>query len=129
MAKPRGKPFKKGQSGNPGGRTALPPEIRSFREMSYKDFLSNLQKFGTMTREQLVSEMQRPDATNFELLFGKIVQSAVEGERDARALLLDRLWGKAKEAPDAPEGEFDEMLDKISRDKITELLREVNSVK
>lgn len=31
---PRGKPFKPGQSGNPGGRPPLPPEIKHVREMA-----------------------------------------------------------------------------------------------
>ncbi len=85
--------FKKGVSGNPGGRPAS-PIMKEFREITYKQFVESLQKYGDMTREELQADLKRPDATMFELMFGHIVAQAAKGDHYARNLLIDRLWGK-----------------------------------
>jgi hypothetical protein len=41
--------------------------------------------------------MNDPESTAFELIVAKIILQAIDGEKDARQLLIDRLWGKAKE--------------------------------
>lgn len=121
----RGKPFPKGKSGNPGGRKALPAELRQFRETSLKDFLSNMQRYGGMTKTELKAELERPEATMFELISGNIVASAARGDKDARQLLIERLWGKVKEVMDT--SVIDERLQAISKDKITQLLKEASN--
>ena len=100
MANPTGKGgkrFQKGQSGNPGGGRKKDPLIEQFKETTYKDFLAGLQKYGKLSREEMQRELMRPDATMFEIMFGQIVASAAKGDKDARQVLLDRLWGKIKE--------------------------------
>lgn len=96
-AKPRGKPFTAGVSGNPSGKPPLPPEIREFRKTSYVEFLSHLQKYGGMSTKELNADLARDEVTQFEKICGKIVGLAGEGDKDARRDLLDRLWGKVKE--------------------------------
>lgn len=91
------KPFPKGQSGNPGGKPKKDLAIKAFRETTYDQFIANLQKYGSLSREQMAEELRRPDATMFELMFGNIVASAAKGDDRARQLLIDRLWGKVKE--------------------------------
>ncbi len=100
MANPTGKggkKFQKGQSGNPGGKQKADPVIQQFKQTSYKDFINQLQKYGTLSRTEMAVELQRPDATMFEIMFGQIVASAAKGDKDARQVLLERLWGKVKE--------------------------------
>jgi hypothetical protein len=89
--------WKPGQSGNPSGRPKLPAELREVKRTTYEEFLTALHKYGHMTRYELVKEIERVDATMFEVMFANVVYKAAEGDKDARTVLLDRLWGKPKE--------------------------------
>lgn len=97
--KPRGpgRRFQPGESGNPAGKAKQDPAIRTFRETTYKDFVAGLQKYGDMDKAELKAEGMRGDIRAFDAIFAKVVEQAVDGEKDARAVLLDRLWGKPKE--------------------------------
>lgn len=86
--------FKKGQSGNPDGRPKMSAPLKEFRKVSYEDFLTNLQKYGAFTKSQMADELLRDDLTMFESMFASIVEKAAAGDKDARAVILDRLWGK-----------------------------------
>lgn len=100
MANPTGKGgrrFEKGVSGNPSGRPKREAAIRQLKETTYKQFLDGLQKYGTLSRAEMQAELMRPDATMFEIMFGQIVASAAKGDKDARQVLLERLWGKVTE--------------------------------
>ena len=91
--------FKKGQSGNPAGSGLIykDPAIKAVRELTYQEFVGCIQRFGGMTRAELRAEMERPEATVFEVMFGKVLQQAMGGERASREYITDRLWGKPKE--------------------------------
>lgn len=93
----RGRPFPKGKSGNKGGRPKKNPIIAKFKETTYEDFIFQLQRYGVLTKDQMKEDLKRPDCTMFEHIFGRIVIDAAQGEKDARQVLLDRLWGKVKE--------------------------------
>lgn len=117
-------PFKPGQSGNPKGRPPLPRSLKVFRHTTYVEFLEKLQLYGAMTREELAAELRRPDASNFELIFGKLIFSAAKGDTSARKEILERLWGKVKDSLEISHREIDERLERVNQDKIIELLRE-----
>lgn len=119
---PTGRPFKPGQSGNPGGKPKIDPLIRAFKETTYRDFIHHLQKYGAFTKEEIQVEENRPDATMFELMFTNIVSGASRGDKDARAVLLDRLWGKVKEVHELHN--YDKELAEIPKEKLVEFLRE-----
>ena len=120
----RGRPFQKGKSGNPGGSPKKDPIIQQFKQTSYKDFINQLQKYGTLSRTEMAVELQRPDATMFEIMFGQIVASAAKGDKDARQVLLERLWGKVKEVHDIHNHDHKRDLDEIPKERIIEFLRE-----
>lgn len=127
MANPTGKGgrrFQPGQSGNPSGKNgaSVDPAIKAFKETTYKDFINKLQKYGAFTRQEIANELQRPDATMFEIMFGQIVASAAKGDKDARAVLLDRLWGKVKEVHEVHN--YEKELAEIPKERIIEFLRE-----
>lgn len=128
MANPTGKGghrFKPGQSGNPkgiNGTTKIDPALKAFRETTYKDFITYLQKYGSFSRQEMATELQRPDATMFEIMFGQIVASAAKGEKDARNVLLDRLWGKVKEVHEVRN--YEKELSEVTKERIIEFLKE-----
>ncbi len=118
--------FKKGCSGNPGGRALITKEAKGFRKVSYDNFVNKLQEYGGMTNAELKEELRRPDISNFDLMFGNVVNSAATGDRYARELLMDRLWGKAKETTlVAFETEHD-MMKKIPMQDLIELYHKHN---
>lgn len=119
---PKGTPFKPGQSGNPAGRAKTDPLIKAFKETTYKDFIAHLQKYGSYTPDEIQADMKRPDITMFELMFSNIVCGAANGGKDARAVLLDRLWGKVKEVHELHS--YDKELAEISKERIIEFLKE-----
>ncbi len=116
--------FKKGKSGNEGGRPKKDPLVQALKDTTYKDFIQGLQKYGTLSRTEMAVELQRPDATMFEIMFGQIVASAAKGDRDARQVLLERLWGKVKEVHDVNNTDHKRDLDGIPKERIIEFLRE-----
>ncbi len=99
-AKPPNAPWKPGQSGNPLGRAVMSKEIRDFRETTYKDFIAKLQEFGFYTVEELQEYVRRTDITAFDRIFAVVIAKACQGDKDARQVLFDRLWGKVKEQID-----------------------------
>ncbi len=103
MSPRRGNPaYVKGKSGNPrgvNGSPAFDPKIRQFKETAYRDFIDALQLYGFMTPAELEAELQNPKISNFNLMFGNLVRSASAGDKDARQLLIDRLWGRVAADP------------------------------
>jgi len=92
-----GRPFKKGQSGNPNGKPKKDPIIREFQATTYKDFILKLQKYGTFSKEELKEIVDNPKTQTFDLIFIRILYDAMHGKADARQVLLERLWGKVKD--------------------------------
>lgn len=91
------KPFQKGQSGNPGGRPKKYVEAEKQRLISYAEFVGLIQKFSEMDRDSITAYLSRKEATMFELIYGKMVVDAAKGDKSARDMLTERLFGKVKE--------------------------------
>lgn len=91
------KPFQKGQSGNPAGRPKKALEVEKQRLISYAEFILLIQKFSEMPRDEIKAYLERKEATMFELIYGKMVIDAAKGDKSARDMLTERLFGKVKE--------------------------------
>lgn len=72
--KPRGKPFVKGQTGNPGGRPKLPEDVKHVRELA--------RQYTASAVAALVEVLESDSAS------GKVA---------AANALLDRGWGKPEQ--------------------------------
>lgn len=119
--------FEKGKSGNPSGRPKVDPEIKAVRELTYKEFLTQLQKYGWQTPDQIKKDLERKDVTMFERIFGKIILQAAEGEKDGRQVFLERLWGKVKDQVEVTQAsankEAEELLKKIPMAELVALAK------
>lgn len=102
----------------------MDPEVRRFREVSYKQFIDKLQEFGGMNELETKATLAHPSITNFDAMFGNLVVKAREGDKDARKDIFERLWGKVKEVHDVHNHDHKKDLDEIPKERIVEFLRE-----
>lgn len=94
-----GRPFKKGQSGNPKGRTPIPEEVKEARKFNKLEVERVLDKFLGLTRDELFIRLRDPQTAMLERIVGRIILKASKGGDHFRLdFLLNRLIGKVKEA-------------------------------
>lgn len=87
--------FKPGQSGNPGGKPIIPPEVKEAYKLTQHRFTLLVNKYLSMNREQLRAAAQDPAATTLDLIVLKVIQQAIEkGDQVRLSFILDRLIGK-----------------------------------
>lgn len=102
MGNPTAKPpreyhFKKGQSGNPSGRPKKYAQAVAMSMITYADYVELVLKCSQMSRPEIKTYLERPEATMFELIYGRQVLQAATGDKAARQELTERLFGKVKE--------------------------------
>lgn len=96
--KPR---WKKGQSGNPKGRPKKP--VLMMRKEGYKlaEINDTIQALLNMNLEELQLIWNNPDATLLERTIASAIRKSIEkGNLDSIETLLNRVYGKPKEALD-----------------------------
>lgn len=92
--------FKKGQSGNPAGRTPLPPEIKALRAMGQVELERMLNHVIFADDAQLKALLKDKDAPRFMVGAAKMVEKFCKyGDIFVYHALLDRLIGRSREAP------------------------------
>lgn len=98
----RGRPFQKGQSGNPGGGLKKSPIVKKFQQTTYEDFINHLQHLGSLARDDLQAIVKDPKTPVFQLIFARVLFDAQNGKVESQKILFDRLWGKVKETDIEP---------------------------
>ena len=64
----RGRPFKKGKSGNPNGAPKLPKDIKEARKLNKDTLELLLNEFLYMSKTDLEKRVKRPGTTVIELI-------------------------------------------------------------
>ncbi len=117
--------FKPGHVGNPGGRPKLPPEIKAFKNLSYKQFLEALKEYSQMSKSEIAEILKDSSRKSFDIMVAKIVEQAMNGQGDGRSLLIERLWGKVPEVSHVKN--LDSALDDVPEENVIEYLRKTNT--
>lgn len=104
MAKPRTTTFKPGQSGNPGGRPKLSPELIKHRFMTRETAIRWMSEVVHATKDELNEVMNDPSTPALKLMMAAVIAKGVKfGDHQRLNFLLDRLIGKIPEATAAIE--------------------------
>lgn len=94
----RGKPFSKGQSGNPAGRPALPGEVKEIKKLTISQLHEVISLVMGCTFEQLVAMAQDPQSSVIQRMTAALaVRTIKKGDPFTWDGLLNRIVGKPKE--------------------------------
>jgi hypothetical protein len=95
---PKGKPFQKGQSGNPGGRTKLPDDIKQARKLNQIELERIVNRYLYLDRNELNERVKDPKTPMLEMMVASIIaQAAQKGDQQRLEFILSRLIGKVKD--------------------------------
>lgn len=90
--------FKKGQSGNPGGRVKLPEDVKEARKLNQAEAVRLLNKFNTWTIKELSNFCKDENSTALELMVARIILKGIkDGTPTNLNFVFDRLIGKVKD--------------------------------
>ena len=87
-------PWQPGQSGNPGGRPALPPEVRKDRKNNQVKLIQLITKHFNMTTKESATEARKEGTAQIEKAVRKIVEQATKGNIWAFQYLMNLMVGK-----------------------------------
>lgn len=90
--------FKKGQSGNPGGRPKTPEDVKELKKLNNIELERIINESLQLSRDQLKKIMADPESTMLQLVVASLLtQSVNKGDHMRLNFLLERLLGKVKE--------------------------------
>lgn len=90
--------FKKGQSGNPGGKVKLPEDIKQARKLNQVELERIINKYLYMDRDAVKEAISSPSTPMMELMVASIVaQAAQKGDHARLEFVLQRMIGKVKD--------------------------------
>lgn len=98
---PKGKPFPKGVSGNPGGRHKVPDDIKKSRTFNQIELERIINKLLYLDRGALQDLIKTPGTPMIELIAASILaQAAQKGDQARLEFVLQRMIGKVKDQID-----------------------------
>lgn len=93
-----GRPFQKGQSGNPLGGKLHNPEIKKIKQLTEKELIDVASFVLASTVGQIKERMKDPKTSVLQgMVLGLALKSMTKGDSSAFNALMDRLLGKVKE--------------------------------
>lgn len=99
---PNLRPWKKGQSGNPGGKVGLPPEVASERRRNQAALIRLVIAYFGFTEEQAQQRLAGPDTTQLEAAVQGMINRAKEGDTNCFKYLTELICGKIPDQDDDP---------------------------
>jgi hypothetical protein len=93
-----GKPFKKGQSGNPKGREPLSPEVKRAREFNNAEFTKSVNRIISLRRGDLEKLVESRDENVLDQLIATIWLKGLKDSSKAELnYFVERFMGKVAE--------------------------------
>jgi hypothetical protein len=90
--------FKKGQSGNPGGKPKVPDDIKEARKLNQIELERAINRLIWLPRAELKALIENPETPMFEMMLASIVaQAAQKGDQSRLEFILMRVIGKVKD--------------------------------
>lgn len=90
--------FQKGHVANPNGISKARAELEHKVKATKAELKDLFLKCLSMTSEQIDAFLDRPDATMFELVYGRLVRQAADGrDHFAVSFVTDRLFGHLRD--------------------------------
>ena len=88
------KPFKKGESGNPDGRPAIPHEVREQIALNRDEFVMKISEHLRMPMTDLEALLKSKEVTPLDMMIGNIVKEAAKAKDMSRVnFIVDRTVG------------------------------------
>lgn len=116
---------KKGWRGDPAnmGKGRFSQEYRDQKITVKREFVTALANLAHMNVGQISAVAQSEELPALQVLMGRIVLDAIEGDSHARTILLDRLFGKVADAVDVSHSlEMDSDLMGVPVDQLVAIL-------
>lgn len=93
-----GRPFKKGQSGNPKGRPEIPEDVKRAREFNNNEFTKAVNKIISLTRGQLEKLVEGKDENVLDQLVATIwLKGIKDSSKTELNYFVERFMGKVAE--------------------------------
>lgn len=90
--------WKKGQSGNPGGKKALPADLRKVANLTSEELRRTISKHFRMTKAEISAVLDDPASPTINLIIAKTIERSLTFGDIAKAeYLFQRLMGKVVE--------------------------------
>ncbi len=128
-----GKPFEPGKSGNPKGRTPVPPELKAIKKLNAERFEKAVNKLTSMTLKELSAyignpskgQMGNPECDMLERMIAGQINSGMKGKTQPVAFLCDRTMGPVKQHMQLDVGLADEIsnMDDAKKKELRERIR------